>query len=153
MKLQQLRYLCEIARRDLSFSSAADALDTSQPGISKQMRLLEQELGVDLLVRSGNRISALTEPGVHIVEIATHVLREVDSIRSAAHEFTQGDAGPLNIAATFTLSRYVLPRVLQGFVARYPGVDVKLLHGTSNEICRMVVAGEAGIALTTDPTN
>jgi LysR family cys regulon transcriptional activator len=151
MKLQQLRYLCEIAKRDLSFSNAADALDTSQPGISKQMRLLEQELGVELFVRTGNRISALTEPGARIVEIAAHVVREVESIKAAAHEFAQGDAGRLSVAATFTLSRYVLPRVLQDFVTRYRQVELKLLHGTSNEICRLAASGEADIAITTQP--
>jgi LysR family cys regulon transcriptional activator len=93
MKLQQLRYLGEIAKRDLSFSSAADALHTSQPGISKQMRLLEQELGVDVFVRSGNRIIALTEPGTRIVEIATQVLRQTESIKAAATSSRMAKAG------------------------------------------------------------
>jgi LysR family cys regulon transcriptional activator len=153
MKLQQLRYLCEIAKRDLSFSSAAQALHTSQPGISKQMRLLEEELGVDVFVRSGNRIVALTEPGTRIVEIATQVLRQTESIKAAAHEFTHGDGGTLRVAATFTLARYVLPRVLRAFVTRYPRVELKLLNGTSNQICKLVVSGEADIALTTEPTS
>src|SRR5262245_42550715 len=101
MKLQQLRYLCEIARHDLSFSDAADALHTSQPGISKQMRLLEQELGVELFLRSGNRIVALTEPGARIVKIAAQVLKQTESIKATAHEFMHVDAGQLNIASTF----------------------------------------------------
>src|SRR6478672_6724603 len=107
MKLHQLRYLCEIVKRDLSFSSAAEALHTSQPGISKQMRLLEQELGVDLFIRSGNRIVDLTEPGRRIVDIANGILRQTDSIKAAAHEFTDGATGKLNVAATFTLARYM----------------------------------------------
>jgi LysR family cys regulon transcriptional activator len=151
MKLQQLRYLCEIVKRDLSFSGAADALHTSQPGISKQMRLLEQELGVDVFVRSGNRIVALTEPGSRIAGIAHEVLRQMESIKAAAQEFTQGEGGTLKVAATFTLSRYVLPGALNTFVSRYPKVELKLLNGTSNDICKLVVSGEADLALTTQP--
>jgi LysR family cys regulon transcriptional activator len=151
MKLQQLRYLCEIVRRDLSFSSAADALHTSQPGISKQMRLLEEELGVDLFVRSGNRILALTEPGRRIADIAMLIVRQTESIKAAASEFLEGGTGALSVAATFTLARYVLPRALQSFVARYPKVELRLLHGTSNEVCRLVASGDADIALTTEP--
>ncbi|MDB5863457.1 MAG: transcriptional regulator, LysR family [Betaproteobacteria bacterium] len=151
MKLHQLRYLCEIAKRDLSFSNAAAALHTSQPGISKQMRLLEQELGVDLFVRSGNRISDLTEPGRRIVDIAAVILRQTDSIKAAAHEFLEGHTGRLNVAATFTLGRYVLPGVLQRFVVRYPQVQLELLHGSSDQVCKLVVSGEADIALTAGP--
>lgn len=151
MKLHQLRYLCEIAKRDLSFSNAAAALHTSQPGISKQMRLLEQELGVDLFIRNGNRIIELTEPGRRIVDIATVILRQADSIKAAAREFTAGETGHLNVAATFTLARYVLPGVLQRFAERYPQVALKLLHGSSDQVCKLVVSGEADIALTTQP--
>lgn len=151
MKLQQLRYLCEIAKRDLSFSNAAAALHTSQPGISKQVRLLEQELGVDLFIRSGNRIVELTEPGRRIVDIATIILRQTNSIKEAAHEFMAGETGQLKVAATFTLARYVLPGVLQRFAARYPEVALKLLHGSSDQVCKLVVSGEADVALTTQP--
>jgi LysR family cys regulon transcriptional activator len=151
MKLHQLRYLCEIVRRDLSFSSAAVALHTSQPGISKQMRLLEQELGVDLFIRSGNRIIELTEPGRHIVDIATLVLRQTENIKAAASEFMGGETGRLNVAATFTLARYVLPGVFQRFVAKYPKVELRLLHGSSDRVCRLVASGDADIGLTTQP--
>ena len=151
MKLHQLRYLCEIAKRDLSFSNAAESLHTSQPGISKQMRLLEQELGVDLFIRSGNRIIDLTEPGRRIVDIANTVLRQIESIKAAAQEFTGGETGRLHVAATFTLARYVLPRALQHFVAKYPKVELTLLHGSSDQICKLVVSGEADVALVTQP--
>jgi LysR family cys regulon transcriptional activator len=151
MKLQQLRYLCEIAKRDLSFSNAAEALHTSQPGISKQMRLLEHELGVELFIRSGNRIIDLTEPGRRIVDIANLILRQAESIKATAHEFTEGAAGRLTVAATFTLARYMLPGVLQRFVAKYPKVELTLLHGSSDHVCKLVVAGEADVALTTEP--
>jgi LysR family cys regulon transcriptional activator len=151
MKLHQLRYLCEIAKRDLSFSNAAVSLHTSQPGISKQIRLLEEELGVHLFIRRGNRITDLTEPGRRILDIATIILRQTDGIKAAAREFMEGDSGRLSVAATFTLARYVLPRVLQQFIARYPRVELKLLHGSSDQVCKLVVSGEADIALTTQP--
>ncbi len=151
MKLHQLRYLCEIARRDLSFSGAAAALHTSQPGISKQIRLLERELGVELFVRSGNRILELTEPGKRIVDIANVVLRQTDNIKATAQEFLEGGTGQLSIAATFTLARYALPGVLRQFVTRYPHVELKLMHGSADEVCSLVMSGEADVALTTRP--
>jgi len=151
LKLHQLRYVAEIARQGLSFSAAAQALHTSQPGISKQIQLLESELGVDLFVRSGNRIAEMTEPGRRIAEIAAAILRETESIKSAAREFTAGGAGRLDIAATFTLARYVLPGLFSRFAARYPDVGLNLLQGSSDQVCRMAESGEADIALTARP--
>ena len=151
MKIHQLRYLSEIARQGLSFSGAAGALHTSQPGISKQIRLLEEELEIDLFIRSGNRIVEMTEPGRRIVGIANLILRELDNVKSAAREFTEGDIGELNVAATFTFARYKLPQVLQRFVSRYPRVEVRLLQGSPVQVSRLVAAGEADVALTTPP--
>jgi LysR family cys regulon transcriptional activator len=151
MKIHQLRYLSEIARQGLSFSNAASALHTSQPGISKQIRLLEEELGTDLFIRSGNRIVEMTEPGRRIVGIANLILRELDNVKSAAREFTDGDVGQLHVAATFTFARYRLPQVFQRFVSRYPRVEVRLLQGSPVQVSRLVAAGEADIALTTPP--
>jgi LysR family cys regulon transcriptional activator len=153
MKLHQLTYLCEITRQGLSFSNAAAALETSQPGISKQMRLLERELGVELFVRSGNRIVELTEPGRRIVDLARMVLRQTDDIKAAALEFTEGETGRLHIGATFTLARYVLPGVLKQYLPHHPKVELRLMHGSSNEVCGLVAAGEADIALTTQPAS
>lgn len=151
MKLHQLRYLREIARQGLSFSKAAAALHTSQPGISKQIQRLEQELGVALFIRSGNRIVELTPPGQRIVEIASTVLRETESLKSVAKEFLESDTGTLTVGATFTLARYLLPKVLKRFAERYPQVHLKFLQGSSDELCRLVAAGDADIALTTKP--
>jgi LysR family transcriptional regulator, cys regulon transcriptional activator len=153
VKLHQLRYLCEIAKQDLSFSKAAAALHTSQPGISKQIQLIEKELGIALFIRSGNRIVELTEPGRRIVDIASGILRETDSLKAVASEFLHGDSGKLTVGATFTLARYVLPKVLRRFSARYPRVELKLLQGSSDELCKRVVSGEADIALTTRPAD
>ena len=151
MKLHQLRYLCEIARQGLSFSAAAGALHTSQPGISKQIRLLEEELGVDLFIRNGNRILEMTEPARRIVAIASLVFRELDDIKAVASEFREGNAGPLNLAATFTFARYILPDALRRFVARHPRVEVNLLQGSPAEVSRLAATGTADIALTTRP--
>ena len=151
MKLHQLRYLCEIARQGLSFSGAAAALHTSQPGISKQIRLLEEELGVDLFIRNGNRILEMTEPARRIVAIATLVFRELDDIRSVASEFREGNTGRLTLAATFTFARYILPGALRRFAARHPRVEVSLLQGSPAEVSRLASSGAADIALTTRP--
>jgi LysR family cys regulon transcriptional activator len=151
MKLHQLRYLSEIARQGLSFSAAAAALHTSQPGISKQIRLLEEELGVDLFIRNGNRILEMTEPARRIVAIANLVFHELEDIKAVASEFKEGNTGRFNLATTFTFARYMLPDVLRRFVARYPGVEVNLLQGSPAEVSRLASSGVADIALTTRP--
>jgi len=151
MKLHQLRYLCEISRQGLSFSNAAAALHTSQPGISKQIRLLEEELGVDLFIRNGNRIVEMTEPARRIVAIASLVLRELEDIKAVAGEFREGGSGSLNIAATYTFARYILPDAFQRFVSRHPGVKVNLLQDTPAQVSRLASSGEADIAMTTRP--
>ncbi|MBY0269328.1 MAG: LysR family transcriptional regulator [Burkholderiales bacterium] len=151
MKLHQLRYLCEISRQGLSFSSAATALHTSQPGISKQIRLLEEELGVDLFIRNGNRIVEMTEPARRIAAIASLVLRELEDIKAVAEEFREGGSGHLNIAATFTFARYILPEAFRNFVSRHPNVKVNLLQDSPAQVSRLASSGEADIAMTTRP--
>ena len=151
MKFHQLRYLCEISRQGLSFSGAAAALHTSQPGISKQIRLLEEELGVDLFIRNGNRIVEMTEPARRIVAIASLVLRELEDIKAVAGEFREGSSGRLNVAATFTFSRYILPEIFRRFVSRYPDVKVNLLQDSPAQVARLASSGEADIVMTTRP--
>jgi LysR family cys regulon transcriptional activator len=151
MKLHQCRYLAEIAKQGLNFSNAAASLHTSQPGISKQIRLLEEELGTDLFIRNGNRIVEMTEPGRRIVEIAKSILRLIDDVRATAREFTEGDAGKLVIAASFTFARYVLPGVFRRFVKRYPKVELNLLQGSPAHVAQFVASGEADFAVTARP--
>jgi LysR family cys regulon transcriptional activator len=151
MKLHQLRYLCEIVRQGLSFSGAAAALHTSQPGISKQIRLLEEELGVDLFIRNGNRIVEMTEPARRIAAIASLALRQLDDVKAVAREFKEGGTGRLDVAATFTFARYMLPEALRRFIARHAGVEVKLLQGTPAEVAKLVSSGEAELGLTARP--
>ena len=120
MKLQQLRYLVEVAQAGLNFSQAAENLFTSQPGISKQIRLLEDELGVDIFVRNGKRVVGVTEPGRRILIIAERVLLEAKNLKDAGREFSNQNVGALTIATTHTQARYVLPAVVARFAERYP---------------------------------
>jgi len=150
MKLQQLRYICEVARHNLNLSNAAEALFTSQPGISKQIRGLEEELGVDIFVRHGKRVVAVTEPGKAILEIAQRMLKDVENLRQVGEEFTEEDKGHLTIATTHTQARYALPQVIQRFTKRYPGVRLSLRQGSPTQISELVTSGEADIAIATE---
>ncbi len=150
MKLQQLRFICEVARHNLNLSHAAEALFTSQPGISKQIRSLEEELGVDIFVRHGKRVVAVTEPGKAIIEIAKRMLKDVENLRQVGEEFTEEDNGHLTIATTHTQARYALPHVIQRFTKRYPGVHLSLHQGSPTQISELVTSGEADIAIATE---
>lgn len=150
MKLQQLRYICEVARHNLNLSNAAEALFTSQPGISKQIRSLEEELGVDIFVRHGKRVVAVTEPGKAILEIAQRMLNDAENLRQVGEEFTEEDNGHLTIATTHTQARYALPHVIQRFTKRYPGVRLSLRQGSPTQISELVTSGEADIAIATE---
>ncbi len=150
MKLQQLRYIWEVARRGMNVSAAAQSLYTSQPGISKQILQLEQELGVQIFMRSGKHLTGLTSAGEKILEAAGDVLLRVDNIRQIAQEFASDDAGTLSIATTHTQSRYVLPAVISRFVARYPSVSLQMHQGTPLQIAEMAARGQADFAIATE---
>jgi LysR family cys regulon transcriptional activator len=150
MKLQQLRYLREVAKRSLNLSEAAEALHTSQPGISKQIRQLEDELGVDILVRNGKRVVDVTEPGRAILGIAERILQDADNLKQVAREFRDQAAGTLTIATTHTQARYSLPKVVSAFKQRYPKVRLTLKQGSPPQLAEMVLAGEADIAIATE---
>src|ERR671922_792671 len=124
MKLQQLRCLTEVARRDLNVSEAAESLHTSQPGVSKQIRALEDELGVQVFVRHGKRLVSVTEPGRAVVAIAERILAEAQNLRRAGEEFANDALGTLTIAATHTQARYALPKAVARFKSRYPKVKL-----------------------------
>ncbi len=150
MKLHQLRYICEVADRDLNISEAAEAMHTSQPGVSKQIRLLESELGVPIFSRTGKRLTALTEPGAEVVQAARRALREVENIRRIGQEYTSENTGTLTIATTHTQARYVLPPMIQQFRTRHPGIRLQLRQGSPEQICDMAYRGEADIAIATE---
>lgn len=150
MKLQQLRYLQEVARCGLNLSEAAESLHTSQPGISKQIRQLEDELGVDILVRHGKRVVEMTEPGRVILGIAERILQDTENLKQVGREFRDQAAGTLTIATTHTQARYSLPRVVSAFKQRYPKVRLTLKQGSPPQLAEMVIAGEADIAIATE---
>ena len=150
MKLQQLRYLVEVARRGLNVSEAAEVLYTSQPGVSKQIKMLEDELGVVVFERSGKRLTAVTEPGKRVLEIAERILREVDNIKRVGEEYAGGDTGSLVIATTHTQARYALPGVVKQFIERHPKVRLSMHQGSPTQIAEWTIKGEADIAIATE---
>lgn len=150
MKLQQLRYIVEIQRQGLNVSEAAETLFTSQPGISKQVKLLEDELGVQIFERSGKRFTGVTEPGKAVLTIAEHILREAENLKRASAEFATGDTGRLVLAATHTQARYALPIVVRDFVMQHPTVKLELHQGSPTQIADWVVAGEADLGIATE---
>ncbi len=150
MKLQQLRYLCETAEHGMNLSRAAKNLHTSQPAISKQIQMLEQELGVDIFLRNGKRIVKITPPGQLIIRTATRMLRDADNLKKIAQEFTNEAGGTLTIATTHTQARYSLPPVIKRFTARYPKVKLILRQGSPVQIATLVTSGEADIAIATE---
>lgn len=152
MKLHQLRYAWEVHRHGNHISAAAEALHTSQPGVSKQIQLLEAELGFQIFQRSRNRIVGVTEPGREVLAIAQRMLADADNLKRVRDDFTTREGGDLTLATTHTQARYVLPRVIEQFVKRWPTVRLALRQGNPTQICEMVQAGEADIAIGTETT-
>ena len=150
MKLQQLRYLSEVARRDLNVSSAAEALFTSQPGISKQIKALEDELGIEIFVRNGKRLVGVTEPGRAVLAIAERLLSEAANLKRAGEEFANETLGTLTVAATHTQARYALPKAVAAFKRRYPDVQIVIHQGNPSQICEQVASGEADFCVATE---
>lgn len=134
MKLQQLRYIVEVVNHNLNVSSTAEGLYTSQPGISKQVRMLEDELGIQIFARSGKHLTQVTPAGQEIIRIAREVLSKVDAIKSVAGEHTWPDKGSLYIATTHTQARYALPGVIKGFIERYPRVRCICTRGRQRRL-------------------
>ncbi len=150
MKLQQLRYIWEVAHHDLNVSATAQSLFTSQPGISKQIRLLEDELGVEIFSRSGKHLTHVTPAGEVILDLAGEILRKATSIKRVAQEFSDETAGTLSIATTHTQARYVLPAIIREFIQRYPDVALQMQQGTPTQIAQMAVEGQVDFAIATE---
>lgn len=150
MKLQQLRYIWEVAHHDLNVSATAQSLYTSQPGISKQIRLLEDELGIEIFARSGKHLTRITPAGQAVIELAGQVLRTVDNIKQVAQEFSDDRIGSLTLATTHTQARYALPGVIKDFIAKYPDVSLHMKQGTPMQISEMVSEGAADFAIATE---
>jgi LysR family cys regulon transcriptional activator len=151
MKLQQLRYLCEVVERGFNITEAANALHTSQPGVSKQIRLLERELGVEILARQGQRITGLTGPGRELVDAAQRLLVDAQELKHMAENLAAPGRGSLTVATTHLHARYPLLPVISRFVEKHPGVRLSLFQGPPAAIADRVVAGLADIGITTGP--
>ncbi len=153
MKLQQLRYIWEIANNNLNVTATADSLFTSQPGVSKQIRLLEDELGVQVFVRNGKQFTALTPAGEAIVAIAGAILAKVKDIRQIAEEHLEMTTGSFSIATTHTQARYALPPVIQQFIAIYPNIRLNIHQGTPAQIAEQASRGLVDVAIATEASD
>lgn len=150
MKLQQLRYIWEVAHHGLNVSATAQSLYTSQPGISKQIRLLEDELGVEVFSRSGKHLTHITPAGEAILKTAGEVLRKVESIKQVAQEYSNEKKGSLSLATTHTQARYALPDTIKAFIDRYPDVSLHMHQGTPMQISEMAADGTVDFAIATE---
>jgi len=150
VNLQQLKYLCAVVDHGLNVSDAAEALFTSQPGISKQIRQLEDELGLSVFVRQGKRLASLTPAGEIVVATARRAMREIANLKRVADEFRGEDTGTLSIATTHTQARYVLPKVLREFATRYPKVKVVLHQGNPMQVAEQTARGEVDVGIATE---
>ncbi len=150
MKLHQLRYLHEVVKQGLNITSAAEALYTSQPGVSKQIQLIEEELGLQIFNRNGKRLTGLTEPGREIIALATKVMRDIENIKRVGDEFSNLDTGTLTIATTHTQARYKLPAAVKAFMSQYPNIKLNIHQGNPSQVAEQVVSGEADIGIATE---
>ncbi len=150
MKLQQLRYIWEVAHHDLNVSATAQSLFTSQPGISKQIRLLEDELGVEIFARSGKHLTHITPAGEAILKTVGEILRKVEGIKQVAQEFSDEKKGTLSVATTHTQARYALPEVIKTFIAKYPDVSLHMHQGTPMQISELAADGTVDFAIATE---
>lgn len=150
MNFQQLRIIRETLRQDFNLTEVASALHTSQSGVSKHIKDLEDELGVELYVRKGKRLLGLTEPGRQMVKIVERMLLDANNIKNLADQYSQQDTGQLTIATTHTQARYMLPKVITQFKKQFPKVHLKLHQGSPKEIAKMLLEGEADLGLATE---
>jgi LysR family cys regulon transcriptional activator len=150
MNFQQLRSVREAVRCGFNLTEVARTLHTSQPGVSRQIRELEEELGVDLFVRAGKRLTTLTEVGAMIVPIVENMLNDAENLRRAGEEFTSQNSGRLSIAATHSQARYALPGAIRDFRERYPKVTLNLHQGSPSQVAEMLISGEADIGIATE---
>lgn len=150
MNLHQLRFVREAVRQNFNLTEAAKALFTSQPGVSKAIIELEDELGVDIFRRHGKRIRGLTEPGRMILNSIELIMKEVDDLKRIGEEYAAQDSGSLTVAATHTQARYFLPRIMPGFMQKYPKVRFSLLQRKADDVAEMVLLDQANLAVVTD---
>jgi len=150
MKIRQFQYVVEVVKNGMNVTAAADKLFTSQPGVSSQIKRLEEELGVVIFERSGKHINGLTPEGKKLVARFETVLDEVSNIKQLAEEFSHPDSGTLSIATTHTQARYVLPPVITEFRKRYPNVQLQINQGTPEQIASLTDSGHSDVGIATE---
>ena len=150
MKLQQLRYIWEVSKHELNVSATAESLFTSQPGVSKQIRLLEDELGVQIFQRSGKHLTEITPAGEAIIQVSAHILGEVENIKRIAADHCDDSRGSLSIATTHTQARYVLPPTIKKFIKDYPDVSLHMHQGTPMQISELAANRNVDFAIATE---
>ena len=150
MNIQQLRFIHAVANNGLSISNAATELHTSQPGISRQIKALEEELGVEIFERGGKQLTRITPVGAKILDRSTHILDEIAAIRSQAKEAKNPEKGVLSIATTHSQARYVLPDMIARFKNAYPEVDINLHQGSSGQMLEMLESGQVDLCIVSE---
>ena len=150
MKLQQLRCIYEVVQNQFNISRAAESIHTSQPGVSKQIQLLEEEIGVKLFQRNGKRLSGLSEPGIRVYESIVEIMREVKNIKNISDEYERKDSGSFTIATTHTQARYKLPVVVESFVKKYPKINLNIHQGDPAQVTAQILNGEADVGIATE---
>ena len=150
MNLHQFRFVQEAVRRNLNLTEAAKALHTSQPGVSKAIIELEEELGVEIFARHGKRLKRVTEPGEHVLKSIELIMREVGNLKRIGEQYSAEDSGTLSIATTHTQARYVLPVPVSKLREAYPKVNVSLHQGSPDQVARMVIDEVAEIGIATE---
>lgn len=150
MNFQQLRSVRETVRCGFNLTEVAHALHTSQPGVSRQIRELEEELGIELFVRAGKRLTGLTDPGQHVLPIIERILLDSANLRKAGQEFVAQQNGQLSIAATHSQARYALPEAVQAFRLQFPNVKLNLHQGSPRQVAEMLLSGEADVGIATE---
>jgi LysR family cys regulon transcriptional activator len=150
MKLQQLRFIFEVVQSSFNISEAAKELHTSQPGVSKQIQLLEEEIGIQIFQRHGKRLVGLTDPGHHIYDSILEILRESKNIKNISAEYDNTDKATFTIATTHTQARYKLPKVVEAFVKKYPQIDLNIHQGNPTQVTEQILMGDADVGIATE---
>jgi len=150
MKLQQLRCVYQIVQNDFNISKAAEFLNTSQPGVSKQIQLLEDEVGIKIFQRNGKRLTGLSNAGNDLYKSISEIIREVSNIKNISHEYGNDDAGSFTIATTHTQARYKLPKVVKAFVKKYPKIDLNIHQGDPSQVTEQILKGDADVGIATE---
>ena len=150
MKLQQLRCVYEIVKNGFNISKSAEAMHTSQPGVSKQIQLLEDEIGIKIFNRNGKRLVGLTDPGKEVYSSISEVLRETNNIKNISADYKENNSGEFSIATTHTQARYKLPNIVEEFVKKYPKINLNIHQGNPTQVTDQIISGEADVGIATE---